>query len=138
MEQLYGSANVVYRRVDVSSSNSIRELFDFCADTYGSIDVVVNNAGINGENNWETMLDINLKVSLTYYVLSFLQGRQVSNIHSIQGQCNNITGPDLNPLPVGLCRSSCVTRPILIISQRASLLGPTPPSVTWARTARAA
>ena len=77
---MYGSANVVYWRVDVSSANSIREAFDFCADTFGSIDVVVNNAGINGENNWETMLDVNLKVSPAHHTLCYGEGPQVSNI----------------------------------------------------------
>ena len=69
MGQTHGSANVVYRRVDVASANSVREAFDFCADRFGSVDVVVNNAGINGENNWETMLDVNLKVRPAYYYL---------------------------------------------------------------------
>ena len=59
----HGKDNVAYRRVDVSSANSVQEAFDFCVDTFGGVDVVVNNAGINGESNWESMLDINLKVS---------------------------------------------------------------------------
>ena len=54
---------MAYRRIDVSSANSVQEAFDFCVATFGGVDVVVNNAGINGESNWESMLDINLKVS---------------------------------------------------------------------------
>ena len=58
----HGKNNVAYRRIDVSSANSVQEAFDFCADTFGGVDVVVNNAGVNGESNWESMLDVNLKV----------------------------------------------------------------------------
>ena len=58
----HGKSNIAYRRIDVSSANSVQEAFDFCVDTFGGIDVVVNNAGVNGESNWESMLDINLKV----------------------------------------------------------------------------
>jgi NAD(P)-dependent dehydrogenase (short-subunit alcohol dehydrogenase family) len=51
--------------LDVASTNNFQDVFDFCIETFGSVDVVVNNAGINGENNWETMLDINLKVCMS-------------------------------------------------------------------------
>ena len=37
-------------------------VFDTVRQKYGRLDIVVNNAGISGENkdNWETMVDINL------------------------------------------------------------------------------
>ena len=59
----FGRENVLYKRCDVTSHNSFEQVFDFAVDSFGSVDVVVNNAGTNGENNWETMIDINLKVS---------------------------------------------------------------------------
>ena len=62
MGQRHGKENVAYRRIDVSSASSVQEVFDFCVETFGRVDVVVNNAGVNGESNWESMLDINLKV----------------------------------------------------------------------------
>ena len=72
--QRHGKENVAYRRIDVSSANSVQEVFDFCVETLGRVDVVVNNAGVNGESNWESMLDINLKVieiqSLMMFVIS--------------------------------------------------------------------
>ena len=35
-------------------------MFEQIHDKFGSLDIVVNNAGINSEENWEKMLDINL------------------------------------------------------------------------------
>ena len=58
---LYGLERVLYRRLDVSSPNNFLDALDFCVDNFGSVDIIVNNAGINGENNWESMLDVNLK-----------------------------------------------------------------------------
>ena len=72
MGQRHGKENVAYRRIDVSSANSVQEVFDFCEETFGRVDVVVNNAGVNGESNWESMLDINLKVTQTQSLMMFV------------------------------------------------------------------
>ena len=69
--QRHGKENVAYRRIDVSSANSVQEVFDFCVETFGRVDVVVNNAGVNGESNWESMLDINLKVIKEFNIASW-------------------------------------------------------------------
>lgn len=36
------------------------DLFKKAIETYGNIDIVVNNAGILNEKNWRLMLDINV------------------------------------------------------------------------------
>ena len=66
--QRHGKENVAYRRIDVSSASSVQEVFDFCVETFGRVDVVVNNAGVNGESNWESMLDINFKVNKEFNI----------------------------------------------------------------------
>ena len=50
-------------RVDVASFNNLEKAFERCYDVFGSVDVVVNNAGVDGEINWETQMQINLFVS---------------------------------------------------------------------------
>lgn len=50
-------------RVDVASFNNLEKAFERCCDVFGSVDVVVNNAGVDGEINWETQMQINLFVS---------------------------------------------------------------------------
>ncbi len=52
--------------VDVASKTNFEGAFLKCLEVFGSsVDVVVNNAGINGEINWESMININLKVCNT-------------------------------------------------------------------------
>ena len=80
----HGKNNVAYRRIDVSSANNVQEAFDFCVDTFGGVDVVVNNAGVNGESNWESMLDINLKVSGLTHRLYFSNSTVRNNLFHAQ------------------------------------------------------
>ena len=51
-------------RVDVASQANFEAAFEKCLDLYKSIDVVVNNAGVEGEINWETQLEINFNVRI--------------------------------------------------------------------------
>ena len=50
-------------RVDVASHSNFEAAFEKCFKIFGGIDVVVNNAGVEGEINWETQLQINFFVS---------------------------------------------------------------------------
>ena len=45
------------------------EMFAKTKETFGSLDIVCNNAGIEDESNWEKLLSINL-VSLSHRKLS--------------------------------------------------------------------
>lgn len=54
---------------DVSQMDSVQELISKTIDTYGTLDVVINNAGITRDNlmlrmsedDWDSVIDINLK-----------------------------------------------------------------------------
>ena len=54
---------------DLSAIAEVRRLIDTAADTFGTVDVLVNNAGVNiakpamevTESDWDTVLDLNLK-----------------------------------------------------------------------------
>ena len=50
-------------RVDVSSHTNFERAFEKCLETFGALDIVVNNAGVDGEINWEVQMQINLFVS---------------------------------------------------------------------------
>ena len=49
-------------RVDITSHSNFEAAFEKCFELYGGIDVVVNNAGMDGEINWESQLQINFYV----------------------------------------------------------------------------
>jgi NAD(P)-dependent dehydrogenase (short-subunit alcohol dehydrogenase family) len=65
--------------VETDPSNRLQErAFEKCVDLFGGVDVVVNNAGIDGEVNWEVQLQVNLFVSHRFYSRSFGQQAVVS------------------------------------------------------------
>ena len=63
MKDRFGDDRVEFMRVDVASFNNLEKAFEKCFDAFGSLDVVVNNAGVDGEIYWESQLQINLFVS---------------------------------------------------------------------------
>ena len=67
MKDKHGTDRVEFMRVDVGSFNNLERAFEKCFDVFGSLDVVVNNAGVDGEINWETQMQINLFVRLAIY-----------------------------------------------------------------------
>jgi len=88
----FGDDRVDYMRVDVASADNMQQAFQHCLDRWGRLDIVINNAGINAETNWETQIDINLKgtirgtkLGIKYMGLPTGQGGTVINISSIQG-----------------------------------------------------
>lgn len=54
---------------DLSDIKEVRRLIDVAAETFGTVDVLINNAGVNiakpamevTEEDWDTVLDLNLK-----------------------------------------------------------------------------
>ena len=49
-------------RVDITSHSNFEAAFEKCFELYEGIDVVVNNAGMDGEIDWESKLQINFYV----------------------------------------------------------------------------
>lgn len=56
-------------KVNVTDSASVDEMVKACLDEYGTIDILINNAGVNrrnpvvemSEEDWDTVIDVNLK-----------------------------------------------------------------------------
>ena len=44
--KLNGGAKIVYHKLDVTNTEEIQGLHDWIFDTYGRLDVLINNAGI--------------------------------------------------------------------------------------------
>ncbi len=65
--------------VDVSSYTNYEQAFLRCKEHFGGIDVVVNNAGVNGDANWESMININLKVGFFVALLNSCYVRCITN-----------------------------------------------------------
>ncbi|GBM74802.1 15-hydroxyprostaglandin dehydrogenase [NAD(+)] [Araneus ventricosus] len=50
---------VIFQKCDVTSAEELRSAFERVISIFGGIDVVINNAGIVDEQNWERMIDVN-------------------------------------------------------------------------------
>lgn len=92
-------AGVLYRSTDVSKAGQVRDLIDFAVSSHGRIDVLVNNAGINGkllplaeqkESDVEAVFGVNLMGvfhGLKYGLAAMEKQRRgvIVNIASVQG-----------------------------------------------------
>jgi len=86
-------------QADVAIRTEVDAMVDFCLEQFGSIDVLVNNAGVSqsqlftdiSEADWDRMLDVNLKGSfncaqaaVNKYMLNRKMGK-IINVSSIWG-----------------------------------------------------
>jgi len=92
-------AHVLYRRTDVSQPEQVLALIKLASEQYGRLDVLVNNAGINGalvplaeqtEAGIDAVLGVNLKgviYGLKYGLIEMCRQRSgvIINIASVQG-----------------------------------------------------
>lgn len=87
-----------YKVTDVTSRDQMQELVQFTLDTYGKIDVIVNNAGLMPLSfmnklkidEWDRMIDVNIKGVLygIAAVLPHMQERKqghIINVSSVAG-----------------------------------------------------
>ncbi|GIY54342.1 15-hydroxyprostaglandin dehydrogenase [Caerostris darwini] len=51
--------NIVFQKCDVSSSTDLKNAFDYVISTFGRLDMLINNAGIYSEQNYQKMIEIN-------------------------------------------------------------------------------
>jgi NADP-dependent 3-hydroxy acid dehydrogenase YdfG len=88
----------VYKVTDVTSHEEVEELSRFAINTFGQIDVLVNNAGImplsylneKKVTEWDQMIDVNIKGVLYGIgaVLPYMRGRKrghIINVSSVTG-----------------------------------------------------
>ncbi|WP_214808277.1 SDR family oxidoreductase [Exiguobacterium sp. s102] len=96
IEQLGGQA--VYQVTDVTKTEQLEQLAKLAQETYGSVDVLVNNAGLmplsqlhkNKQDEWDTMVDVNIKGVLYGIgaVLPYMRKQKsghIINISSVAG-----------------------------------------------------
>ena len=103
MPLTYEADNVAYYELNVADAAACEKLFNYAKDTYGRIDVLVNNAGITRDamtrkmtdEQWDLVLDVNLKgvFNLTRHVGPYMQaqgGGSIISISSVVGVFGNI------------------------------------------------
>ncbi|RVE64217.1 hypothetical protein OJAV_G00144510 [Oryzias javanicus] len=96
--QKFGEEKTLFIRCNVESEEEIKAAFERTVTTFGSIDILCNNAGILSEDQWERSVSVNLGgvIRMTYAALEKMnqqsggQGGVVVNTASVGG---------LGPLP---------------------------------------
>ncbi|XP_024145867.1 15-hydroxyprostaglandin dehydrogenase [NAD(+)] isoform X2 [Oryzias melastigma] len=56
----FGGGSCAFIQCDVTDGDALRDAFQKTADLFGHLDIVINNAGINNEKNWEKTIGVNL------------------------------------------------------------------------------
>lgn len=104
MQELdYNHDNVEGKILNVTDREAVQKFFDEVIESYGQIDVLVNNAGITrdgmtrkmSEEDWDAVMDVNLKgvFNLTRLVgpqMEQIGGGSIINISSVVGEYGNI------------------------------------------------
>ncbi len=72
LERLNGG-QVVYRQCDLMSKDDIDETIEYAADTFGKIDILINNAGGPKAGGFEQMTDADWQQSFELNLLSYIR-----------------------------------------------------------------
>ena len=108
-------ASAIACQANVTSADDIDRLFKTAAEKFGSVDIVVNNAGITrdglmirmDEKDWDTVLDINLKgaflvTKVAARIMMKQRSGRIVNISSVVGLTGNAGQANYSAAKAGL------------------------------------
>ncbi|KAJ3609902.1 hypothetical protein NHX12_021996 [Muraenolepis orangiensis] len=74
LDKDYGEENCTFIQCDITNGETLKDAFQTTVDQFGQLDIVVNNAGINNEKDWERTIQVNLTsvIKGTYLALDHM------------------------------------------------------------------
>ncbi|XP_051761110.1 15-hydroxyprostaglandin dehydrogenase [NAD(+)] isoform X3 [Ctenopharyngodon idella] len=89
----FGEDNCIFIQCDVTDGGKLKDAFQNTVEKFGRLDIVINNAGINNEKNWEKTIEVNLTsvIKGTYLALEHMskeygkEGGVIINVSSMAG-----------------------------------------------------
>ncbi|XP_062430661.1 15-hydroxyprostaglandin dehydrogenase [NAD(+)] isoform X2 [Rhea pennata] len=89
----FEAQRTVFIQCDVTEQEQLKGAFEKVIEHFGRLDIVVNNAGVNNEKDWESTIQINLTSVIrgTYLGLEYMRkgnggdGGVIINISSLAG-----------------------------------------------------
>uniref|UniRef100_UPI0025413FD9 15-hydroxyprostaglandin dehydrogenase [NAD(+)] n=1 Tax=Euleptes europaea TaxID=460621 RepID=UPI0025413FD9 len=93
LDKQFDTQRTIFIPCDVSHEEQLKDAFKKIFEHFGRLDIVVNNAGVNNEKNWEVTVQINLisVIRGTYIGLDYMKtenggnGGAIVNIASLAG-----------------------------------------------------
>ncbi|KAM6132309.1 LOW QUALITY PROTEIN: 15-hydroxyprostaglandin dehydrogenase [NAD(+)] [Pterocles gutturalis] len=93
LDEQFEAQRTVFIQCDVTDQEQLRGAFKKVIEHFGRLDIVVNNAGVNNEKDWESTIQINLTSVIrgTYLGLEYMRkgnggdGGVIINISSLAG-----------------------------------------------------
>uniref|UniRef100_A0A671MPS5 15-hydroxyprostaglandin dehydrogenase [NAD(+)] n=1 Tax=Sinocyclocheilus anshuiensis TaxID=1608454 RepID=A0A671MPS5_9TELE len=87
----FGEDNCIFIQCDVTDAGKLKDAFQNTVNKFGRLDIVINNAGINNEKNWEKTIEVNLTsvIQGTYLALEHMskeygkEGGVIINVSSM-------------------------------------------------------
>ena len=100
LELIDSKGDVSYKVCNVCKSSDIQELIEFCDEKYGSIDIWINNAGVNQPDKviWELdekeidlVFDVDLKGTVigSKFVMNYMSKKGRGAIYNVEGYGSN-------------------------------------------------
>ncbi|KAG5678578.1 hypothetical protein PVAND_008240 [Polypedilum vanderplanki] len=93
LKQQFGKNRIIFCHCDVTDFTQFEESFQMTKDTFGKIDILVNNAEISNDKFWELETDVNLNgfirgSLLAYRFMSKDKGNEGGTIVNIGSSCS--------------------------------------------------
>uniref|UniRef100_A0A8C8VL11 15-hydroxyprostaglandin dehydrogenase [NAD(+)] n=1 Tax=Pelusios castaneus TaxID=367368 RepID=A0A8C8VL11_9SAUR len=90
LDEQFESQRTLFIQCDVTDQEQLQGAFKNTVEHFGRLDIVVNNAGVNNEKDWENTIQINLTSVIrgTYIGLEYMRkgdGGVIINISSLAG-----------------------------------------------------
>ncbi|XP_047121784.1 15-hydroxyprostaglandin dehydrogenase [NAD(+)]-like [Schistocerca piceifrons] len=93
VESEFGAKRAIFIRADVTKADQFKEAFKKASTTFGGLDIVINNAGVLNEDNWELTIAVNVAAVMRGTLLALEamgrdrggRGGAVLNVASILG-----------------------------------------------------
>ncbi|XP_040554867.1 15-hydroxyprostaglandin dehydrogenase [NAD(+)] isoform X1 [Gallus gallus] len=93
LDEQFEAQRTVFIQCDVTDTEQLKGAFKKVIEHFGRLDIVVNNAGVNNEKDWESTIQINLTSVIrgTYLGLEYMRkgnggdGGVIINISSLAG-----------------------------------------------------
>ncbi|XP_010143710.1 PREDICTED: 15-hydroxyprostaglandin dehydrogenase [NAD(+)]-like [Buceros rhinoceros silvestris] len=77
LDEQFEAQRTVFIQCDVTDQEQLKGAFEKVIEHFGRLDIVVNNAGVNNEKDWESTIQINLVsiISFHMFILQYLMLR---------------------------------------------------------------